>query len=200
MDSLCDMFRANMPPGFARGRRFPRNLSHAAISGWTAEECLVFLRIEWRYICSQFLHMWHESGKETPEIFQVVMEGLTLFSNAIAPFLDRRGCQSSMEQLRDAAVKYVRHMVHAQVDGQRVYSLAFCTHTQHMVLHLWRHLGYWGDLFEHWCFLFERMASEITTLLVGWNGTEAGAYIGRRLSMKATSTRHMKKVARVAAR
>ena len=120
--SLFDMFRANMPPGFARGRRFPRNLSHAAISGWTAEECLVFLRIEWRYICSQFLHMWHESGKETPEIFQVVMEGLTLFSNAIAPFLDRRGCQSSMEQLRDAAVKYVRHMVHAQVDGQRVYS------------------------------------------------------------------------------
>jgi hypothetical protein len=36
IDHMMYDFRVTMPPSFARGRRYPRDLSHAAISSWSA--------------------------------------------------------------------------------------------------------------------------------------------------------------------
>ena len=50
LDSILHKFKAMMPSVFVRGRRFPYGMSHAAIKSWSAEECLLFLRVTWRML------------------------------------------------------------------------------------------------------------------------------------------------------
>jgi hypothetical protein len=195
IDHLFYGFRRNMGPSFARGRRFPRNLTHAAISAWSAEECLIFLRLEWRWFLQQFRDSWDLAGVEVPEVFQVLEKAWVLLENLLLPLLDRRGCQLTPLEVKHTAYAYVLHLAKATVGGQQAFCIALQTYTLHSVLHLWQHLVWTGNAFEMWCFKYERMAAELTQLLAGWNGRgEPGGFIARKMALKHASTVHMAQI------
>jgi hypothetical protein len=195
IDHLFYAFRRNMGPSFSRGRRFPRDLTHAAISAWSAEECLIFLRLEWRWFLQQFRDSWDLAGVEVPEVFQVLEAAWIHLENLFLPLLDRRGCQQSATQVKHNAYAYVLHLAKATIDGRQAFCIALHTYTLHSVLHLWQHLLWWGNPFEMWCFKYERMAAELTQLLAGWNGRgEAGGFIARKMALKHASSVHMSAV------
>jgi len=47
---VLKQYRSDMPAYITHGRRFPRDLSHALISMWSAEETLIFIRHQWRHV------------------------------------------------------------------------------------------------------------------------------------------------------
>lgn len=192
VDHLFYAFRRNMSPSFSRGRRFPRDLSHAALSAWSAEECLIFLRLVWRWFLQQFRDTWDLSGVQVPEVFEVLQAAWIHLEALLLPLLDRRGCQLSPLQVKRNAYAYVLHLAKATVGGQQAFSLALQTYTLHSTIHLWQHLKWWGNSFEMWCFKYERMAAELTQLLAGWNGRgEPGSFIARKMALKHASSVHM---------
>ena len=192
VDHLFFRFRSNMNAAFSRGRRFPRDLTHAAISSWSAEECLIFLRLEWRWLLQQFRDMWDAAGVDVPDVFEVLQTAWVYLEELLLPLLDRRGCQIPPEAVKLNAFQYMLHLATIKTDGRQAFCLALQTYTLHSSMHLWKFMGWWGNLFELWCFKFERMASELTQLLTGWNGRgEPGSYIARRMALQHASTVHM---------
>jgi hypothetical protein len=192
IDHLLYGFRRNINPSFSRGRRFARDLSHAAIMAWSAEECLIFLRLEWRWFMQQFRDSWELAGLPIPAVFQVLEDAWTLLEKLFVPLLDRRGCQQTPLQVKHNAYAYVLHLAKATTSGQQAFCLGLHTYTLHSTLHLWQHLEWWGNSFEMWCFKYERMASELTQMLTGWNGRgEPGGFIARKMALKQASSMHM---------
>jgi hypothetical protein len=192
VDHLFYGFRRNMSSSFSGGRRFPRDMSHAAISSWSAEECLIFLRLEWRWFLQQFRDSWELSSMEVPEVFEVLQTAWANLEKLFLPLLDRRGCQISPLEVKQNAYGYVLHLAKETIGGKQGFSLALQTYTLHSVIHLWQHLIWWGNSFEMWCFKYERMAAELTQLLRGWNGRgEPGSFIARKMALKHASTVHM---------
>ena len=114
IDHLLYGFRRNMSSGFSRGRRFARDLSHASVSSWSAEEALIFLRLQWRWLLQQFLNMWQDAGNAVPEVFVVLTQAWELLEAFLLPQLDRRGCQETPENVRTAALHYMLHLATAQ--------------------------------------------------------------------------------------
>jgi hypothetical protein len=180
-------FRRNVHPGFGTGRRFFRDLTPEMVASWTAEECLVFLRLQWRFLLQQLVDVQIRAGQDVPEVMSVLIEAWEKLEAALLPHMDRRGCQLSEESLRQSACAYQLHLVHATIAGHRAFSLSYMTHTVHMLTHLHKYHRWWGDLWTHWCFVYERMASEVTQLLTGWHGGEPASYVAKRLSLKRAS-------------
>ena len=188
--ALCKMFRSNVHPGFARGRRFMRDFTHAAVSKWSVEECLVFLRLQWRFFIQQFYDL--TPGKQ-PELLTCVARAWELLEAALLPYLNRGGNPKTDDQLMASASAYQAHLVGAKLDGRRVFSLSYMTTTVHKLSHLHKFLLWWGNLTEHWCFKQERMAGEMTQMLTGWTHGEAAAYISNRLELKRASMHLLRK-------
>jgi hypothetical protein len=188
-------FRRNMHPGFSTGRRFFKDLSHAAVAAWTAEECLIWLRLQWRFVLQQFVDMYDE----VPEILSVLIRAWELLSELLMPYMDRRGCLVPIDELAENSVAYQSHLREATVGGKRAFSLGFLGYTAHCTTHLHWFVQWWGALWEVWCFKCERVASELTQMLTGWGGGGAAEFLARRLALKRASMLRVREVADAAA-
>jgi hypothetical protein len=193
---LGAFFRMNMHPGFSQGRRYFRELSHEAIASWTAEECLIWLRLQWRFFLQQFIDMYVDRGLVVPEVLVVLVRAWELLADLLLPHMDRRGVVVPVKELAERSVKYQCHMREATIGGVRAFSLGFLGYTAHSTTHLHKFVQWWGALWELWCFKCERVASELTQMLTGWN-THGGAaeFLARRISLKRASIARVKKLA-----
>jgi hypothetical protein len=192
---LASFFRRNMHPGFSTGRRYFKLLSHEAIASWTAEECLIWLRLQWRFFLQQFIDMYLDRGLVVPEILLVLVTAWELLAAVLLPYMDRRGVVVPVDELKMNAVKYQAHMRDAKVGGKRAFSLGFLGYTAHSTIHLHKYVQWWGALWELWCFKFERVASELTQMLTGWS-TQGGAaeFLARRLALKRYTTHKVQEI------
>ena len=68
VDHMLYDFRLNVPPVFSTGRRFARDVRDGSICSWTAEECLNFARITWRWFFQQFYKVYRQPGPNRPGI------------------------------------------------------------------------------------------------------------------------------------
>ena len=119
----------------------------------------------------------------------------SLFEAAVLPLLDRRGVDPNLlPELRDSVVQFLHAVKETRINGRRVLSLLHVTQTFHALLHLPNFVMWWGNLWEHWCFVFERIAGVVTTALRGYNhrakATGVGAWLCNRLMINEVSKRH----------
>lgn len=159
LDKVLQQIRAMLPNVFTNGRRVPHDLSHAALKSWAAEECLVWLRLIWRLLFQECLDA-KESREETGELFYSVMRAWELLEAALLPLIDRRGTQGTIEDQLRPILEYIEYLKSATVDGVRVFSAAYVTYSVHQIVHIPMQVSDWGNLWESWCFVFERIAGD----------------------------------------
>ena len=88
-----------MPPALATGRRFPRHLTHAGISAWSAEEALIFIRIGWSHLFQCIVDTIEAAGKVVATDVNTVASAFKLLQTVVLQLLDRRGFQGKNSQL-----------------------------------------------------------------------------------------------------
>ena len=115
-------------------------------------------------------------GETMPDLMGEVLTSWTLVDAIIRPLLDRRGVQTNLESIQEAAIDYIMHLQHSEVmwDGENtaVYAIGYITITVHLLLHLGMSVWWWGNVWDTWCFEYERCASpnpNPTALLVSSN-------------------------------
>ena len=188
-------FRMNLPSTLKQGRRFPRSFAHAGLSSWSAEECLVWLRLEWRHVFNCLAeHSLVHMGK-VPSIVQAVGVLWEKLEVLVLALLDRRGVQCELDEVQEMAVAVIEHLKNCQAFGWKkneesstrkcVFSHAYVTLTVHNLCHIAKYIQSWGNVFESWCFVFERLAGVYTHMVSAWNhkGT-LGEYMARRFTMR----------------
>ena len=177
-------------------RRFPRHLTHGDLTSWSAEEMLIWIRLEWRHIFNVAQSMQMDEHEDA--LLSQVHKAWVLLEDFVLSVLDRRGLQCTTAELGEKAVVYIHHLKTAQVHWPQgkgrayedvfVVSHAYITITVHMLLHLGTFTQAWGNLWETWCFVFERMAGVYTHICVGWNFSNAlGDHLNRRMTIRAAS-------------
>lgn len=95
-----------------------------------------------------------------------------------------------------AIVAYLDYLSNARipldVDGAlkqvRLFSVSYMTYSAHQMQHMGRQVQQWGNIWEVWCFVFERLAGVYTRIIRGWNHSgDLGAFVFSRLSLAAVS-------------
>ena len=195
VDHMLYDFRVNVAPLFSTGRRFARDVRDGSICSWTAEECLNFARITWRWFFQQFYTMLDRTGhidNLNPidlASLDAVVGAWERFEGWLFPVMDRNGLSLSLEDFSHRCVEYALYLKNHRIHGQRAFPVTLQTHTLHCLgAHLWQYFDWWGNVREHQCFCFERVASELTQTLSAWNGRgEGGSFLARRLRLKEAS-------------
>ena len=195
VDHMLYDFRLNVPPVFSTGRRFARDVRDGSICSWTAEECLNFARITWRWFFQQFYMMLDRTGNidnlDPIDLasLDAVVGAWELFEGWLFPAMDRNGLSLSLGDFSQRCVRYALYLKNHRINGKRTFPVTLQTHTLHCLgAHLWRYFHWWGNVREHQCFCFERVASELTQTLSAWNGRgEGGSFLARKLRWKQAS-------------
>lgn len=199
VDHLFYDFRVNVPPWGSTGRRFPRDLRDGSICSWTAEECLNWARVVWRWFFQQFYTMLDTTGQYDQmnplalASLDAVVEAWEKLEGWLFPAMDRNGVSLSLTDFRERCLEYAMHLKNHTIDGVRTFPVGLQTHTLHALgAHLWRYQGWWGNVREHQCYVFERMAATLTQTLGAWNGRgEGGDFLARKLRSKEASQQHV---------
>jgi len=178
---LLLMFRKDIPTAYSRSRRIPWGMSHTDLKSWTAEECLVWLRLCWRHFFQElreYVRSWPESVLQAELLIEIGMFQTlwTHISGFYARLSHLNGMQGSPSNALDLAVDLVDFVANTKLGGRPFFSDGYCTYTFHVILHIVQFVLWWGNMPEHWCFLYERCAEVFTRLLRGYNhGANAGA-------------------------
>ena len=100
------------------------------------------------------------------------------FERWLFPAMDRNGLSLSLVDFRQRCLEYALHLKKHCINGRRTFP-----HTLHCLgAHLWQYFEWWGDVREHQCFCFERVASELTQTLFAWDARgEGGSFLARKL-------------------
>ena len=194
-DVILKDFKRDLPPAFCQGRRIPWDLSHTAITSWSAEECLIWVRFVWRLLFAELRLSHTSTGAVVPPLLDAVQHLWELLESALLPLLDQRGLDpQKIGEVREGFVMLLHGMQETRLNGEPVLSLMYMTQTFHSLLHLPSFVEWWGNLTEHWCFVFERMAGLMTTTLRGYNHrgrhTGVGAWLSNRMMLSAVSRQH----------
>ena len=199
VDQVLYDFRVNVPSLFSIGRRFACDVRDGSICAWAAEECLNLARLTWRWFFQQFYTMLDITGNIENlnpidlASLDAVVGAWELFEGWLFPAMDRNGLSLSLTDFRQRCVDYALHLKGHRINGKRTFPVTLQTHTLHCLgAHLWRYLEWWGDVREHQCFCFERVASELTQTLSAWNGRgEGGSFLACKLRLKQASQLHV---------
>ena len=205
LDHLLYDFRANLPPSFTTGRRFPRDFRAKAVCSWTHEEGINFARIMWRWLLQQFYTRIDGTGSGSEEDLQLldaVSGAWTKLEGWLLPLMERTGCPLTPDELSVKTFEYALYLRDAHIGGLRAFPFGRFTCTLQTLMHLHCYVLWWGNLRDHQCFCYERVASELTQLLAGWNGRGGcGDYLARKLMLRQVSEQHItKRFARSASR
>ena len=126
---------------------------------------------------------------------QNVRTGWDMLRKVLCGFLDKKDkpdIEGWAREMELGVVMYLNHIESAQVGGVWTYSHAYRTFTSHLVEHLAKYCVQWGDVYEWWCFVFERFAGVLSKKLVGYNKNRSvDAHLGTCLSMEAAIWRHL---------
>ena len=104
VDHMLYDFRVNVPPMFSTGRRFARDVRDGSICSWTAEECLNFARITWRWFFQQFYTMLDRTGHIDHlnpidlGSLDAVVGAWERFERWLFPVMDRNGLSLSLQE------------------------------------------------------------------------------------------------------
>ena len=199
VDHMLYDFRENVPPWASTGRRWPRDLREGSICSWTAEECLNWARVIWRWFFQQFYTMIDATGSfdrlDPLDLasLDAVVGAWEKLEGWLFPAMDRHGLSLDLADFRLKCLHYALYLKNHAIGDSRAFPLGLQTHTLHCLgAHLWKYYEWWGNVREHQCFCFERMASELTQSLSAWNGRgEGGTFLARRLRVKQASMLHM---------
>ena len=195
LNRVLKNFRADLPSWVSRGRRIPWHMTHKVLKAWTAEECLVWVRIVWQHV---FLELKLSRAEDVDEAtlkeinaFQQMWE---LIGDLYSALNHTNGMQGEPERVVEIAVSLVHFIDAGSIGGVDIFNNAFMTYTVHQLLHLVQYTLWWGNLWEHWCFVYERTAGLYTRLLRGWNHrNEAGAcaWLQDRVHLKSVTEFHL---------
>jgi len=110
-------------------------------------------------------------------------------------FLDKRDKVDMVEWasgMRELVLDYLSHLQNAKVGEVYTFSHGYRTFTSHLVQHLPSYCEEWNDVFEWWCFVYERFAGVLTKKLRCFNkNTRVDVHLGSCLSMEAAIWRHL---------
>jgi len=90
---ILKQYRSDMPAYITHGRRFPRDLSHASISMWSAEETLIFIRHQWRHV---FQSMYESYEGAIPPDMKTCAKTFGMLETIVLRALDHRGLQGDL--------------------------------------------------------------------------------------------------------
>ena len=94
LDRILNNLRLDMPSCLSSGRRFPRDLTHASVSSWSAEECLICIRFGWRHFFRELFSSYTCAlEKDVPPSLHEFHKGFEILEALILAVLDRRGFQ-----------------------------------------------------------------------------------------------------------
>ena len=88
------------------------------------------------------------------------------------------------EKLRMSVIRYISFLKNAQSEdgAKQFFADGYCGYTAHLLTHVFQYITWWGNLWEHMCFRYERKAGELTKKLVHWNHLGSlSAYIFRHI-------------------
>ena len=112
------------------------------------------------------------------------MRGWELLENFTLLILDKRGVED-LAAVEDAAIAYINHLKTARDGVHVVYSHGFFTFMVHCMVHVAQYIKWHGNLWEYWCFGFERTAGIFVGMLSKWNRQGyLSEYLSRALNMK----------------
>jgi hypothetical protein len=194
--NLLLMFRRDIPSPYSRSRRIPWGLSHSQLKSWTAEECLVWIRVTWphffqelrAYVRSSVPSLHKQDLLDELAMFQTLWQHM---SDVYASLSHLDGMQGSPAAVREQCVNLVDFVANSTLKGRPFLGDAYCTYTLHVMLHLVQYVLWWGNLPEHWCFLYERCAGVFTRLLRGYNHSSdkgASSWLMDRTHIKLVSS------------
>ena len=160
---LLLMFRKDIPSPYSRARRIPWGMTHEQLKSWIAEECLVWLRVGWPHFFQELLEYvrsWPESLIRTEllleiDIFKTLWEHM---SKLYAPLSNINGMAEEPVDVIELAVNFVDFVANSTLYDKPFFSDGYSSYTLHAVLHVVSYVLWWGNLTEHWCFLYERCA------------------------------------------
>ena len=118
VDHMLYDFRLNVPPLFSSGRRFARDVRDGSICSWTAEECLNFARITWRWFFQQFYTILDRTGNidnlDPIDLasLDAVVGAWELFEGWLFPVMDRNGLSLPLEEFSQRCVAVPKEPPH----------------------------------------------------------------------------------------
>ena len=188
-------FRACSVSAFTSGRRFLRSLDHVAVSDASAEEMLVYLRLEGDCVFHLLEPCVSQLDVTLRAHFEHVKTGWSKLRQMLCGFLDKRDKVDMVEWasgMRELVLDYLSHLQYAKVGEVYTFSHGYRTFTSHLVQHLPSYCEEWNDVFEWWCFVYERFAGVLTKKLRCFNkNTGVDVHLGSCLSMEAAIWRHL---------
>jgi hypothetical protein len=117
------------------------------------------------------LNKFSEKDTAIDDLLIVLMEAFRLFEGFALSALDLRGLQCSTGELNEKAIAFISHLRCSYIIEEGVKQFAFapgyitlCTHT---LIHYGQYIEAWGNVWEWWCFEFERMAGVYTHIVSG---------------------------------
>jgi hypothetical protein len=171
----------------------PHNLTHAALKSWAAEECLVWVRLIWRPLFQVLIDARVEAGEDVPEVFRVMQRVWELLEECMLPLLDKRGTEPDLEAHQLRAIRFIDYVNTVTLDGVRVFSAAYVTISFHQLLHMPQMVAWWGNLWEFWCFVFERIAGVYTQLIRRFNDRgQLSSFLFNRLALRDISANRIR--------
>jgi len=188
-------FRAACVSAFTHGRRFLRALDHVAVSDASAEEMMVYLRLQGQCVFELLKPCIPQLEPDLQAHFNNVERGWNKLSRMLCGFLDKNDKPDMADwatQMRGFAMEYLMHLQDARVGDVHTFSHGYRTFTSHLMEHLASYCENWNDVFEWWCFVFERFAGVLTKRLRYFNqNTGVDKHLGECLSMESAVWRHI---------
>jgi hypothetical protein len=127
-------------------------------------------------------------GSEVPELFLVMQQVWENLEKCMLPMLDRRGTDPDMEFLKTKTVEFIDYVNTVTIGGVRVFSAAYITISFHQLLHMPQMVSWWGNIWEYWCFVFERIAGVYTQLIRRFNDRgQLSNFLFNRLALRDIS-------------
>jgi hypothetical protein len=125
---LLLMFRKDIPSPYSRARRIPWGMNHKQLKSWTAEECLVWLRLGWSFFFTEllaFVRGWPVSqlrAEMLSEIgmFQTLWEHMTVLYAAMSHL---NGMQGQPADVVELAVNLVDFVANGKLGKTHAYDL-----------------------------------------------------------------------------
>ena len=180
---------------YTSARRFLRALDHVGVSAASAEEMLVFLRLEGDAVFYLLIPCLEQLNASTKDHFNNVQVGWCKLRDVLCGFLDKRDKLNIVHwaaEMRQQVLEYLSHLQDAKVGHVHTFSHAYRTFTSHLLQHLASYTEEWNDVFEWWCFVFERFAGVLTKKLRGFNQNRGvDKHLGASLSMESAIWRHL---------
>jgi hypothetical protein len=153
----------------------------------------VWVRLIWKPLFQVLIDARRGAGQDVPPLFGVMKRVWELLERAMLPLLDRRGTAPDIPDLQRRAIEFVDYVDAARLDSVRVFSAAYVTISFHQLAHMPLMVIWWGNIWEYWCFVFERIAGVYTQLLRRFNDRgELSTFLFNRLALRDISGSQMR--------